>query len=580
MAGKGKKKNQTTKTVQVVVKQPPTPKNTKKKKKRNKKARKAGVGMQMSSVQLPVASATTVGRAQRKIISRTADRMRLAHCEMISELTTTQTFSPLSFSIGFPNAALFPWSSTLSKQFEKYRLIRVNLFYVPSCGTARSGNVDITAQYDPVGTIPGSVVEMLQYEDKITVPVYQAGELVCQQRHLNQFKELWVALEGYSGGGSPRLNWAGNLYVSVTSGETPFVAGRLYVDYEVEFYEPVSNTASVNGDLVSDYYTAGNSTVASTVVLPPVLPTSGFGDHFNGGTMTFQNYNYASGPNGGASTLQTGRVVQITSPGDVTIEVDIDMDPAVTENSVFNYNGEFAWTTVFLVLDVGLNLISQLPAAYQQIVAGYGQISAGISLLKSAFTGKGPWFVGMQSAPAGTSETPVNFSASYTGCYIQLSNGVKDFSQFDAIVERQESLTTAGFMNGNCRVRAVCTGNEFIWPTLELEGVSLETQGYDLIMKNLKPGPYLVTTYVTGTSILNYTLSGTGFTLGTPQKVINSAGTAALVCVTAYCTSDEAQITLNPTFTTLTYMDFRLVPDVEYLFVSGVEYMKKRKALK
>jgi hypothetical protein len=546
------------------------PQKKQQKKKGNKKQTNVGgnrkrrtrMRMKREDTSIPTAYASIVGRSQRRITTNSYERVRVEHCEMFTEVSTTVSFQATEYPIQFPNTNMFPWGSEIAKRYQKYRLTRLNYIYLPSCGTTKSGNIDLVVQLDVDGPEPATLMSLMQYENKVTSSLFVPAELSVPQSELNNFKELWVS-ESLTQGGAPRLNSPGNLYVNAVSSDTAAVVGRLYVDYEVEFFDPVpfGTNPSVLG---SDYYTdsAPASYNDSDIVWPAISGT--VTDRFVGAPIIFKTI---SVPIAGGSKMT--RAVVINQAQDISIDSSIDANfPA--SMGVGDLEA-VPWTTIFRVIDVAGNIIQALPAAYQSITSGVYRIIAGVKILASAFTGNGPWTVSQYTS----SDSYSAFESGYwiEDTYIQVGYQTPAITQFDARVARLDALQDGGLANGYYRLQlaggaGLDEDNIFgTTPTAQLENIAVDSWASNVLaLSNVALGPYTLVLSLDGTFAgLDISATATGATLGSPISAIKDDGSMSLYISPVYVTNSAVEFTFSGTGTSVTATNLFFGPSVAYL---------------
>lgn len=201
------------------------------------------------------------------------------------ELVTSYTagnagFQESSFSVNPGIPTVFPWLSSIAKNYTKYRFLKLRYFFSGSCPTSTSGKVWMRIIYDPSDAAPANLGEVLQSENSCSGPAWFGGTVsnekafdpvlaadanIYVDADCSRFGLPWyivrntdaatrINLTGTPTGGLGTLALTGstidNTSVpcrvgygnnSVTSSTIP---GELYVAYEVELIEPVAPSST------------------------------------------------------------------------------------------------------------------------------------------------------------------------------------------------------------------------------------------------------------------------------------------------------------------------------------------------
>lgn len=176
---------------------------------------------------------TTKARVMRSSV----DSCRIVHREYLGNLNGTTTYSvPIAFTVQPGIEGNFPWLSVQAQGWEKYEFKRLRYSYVPFCGSTTQGTVMLIPDYNSADSAPGSQSIALSYHGAVTDSPWK--EISCLLDP--------VALKGMrfirSSALLPNLDIkmydAAQMFFGVNNAATNGGWGGLYVDYDVEFFNP------------------------------------------------------------------------------------------------------------------------------------------------------------------------------------------------------------------------------------------------------------------------------------------------------------------------------------------------------
>lgn len=194
--------------------------------------------------------------------------IRVKHREMIGYSAVTATGfsldadSPLYINPSLPGT--FPWLSSISDSYEKWRPVGVKLIYVPLVSAATSGNVIMACDYDANDALPTTATEIEQNKTSISGPVWSELSLELSTRDMLENVKAYYTGPA-TNPGDRRMAYAGQLiiaYDGMTSISNP---GKFYLEYVIDLLIPQQppvgsmvvtgnlGTETINGALYAAY---------------------------------------------------------------------------------------------------------------------------------------------------------------------------------------------------------------------------------------------------------------------------------------------------------------------------------------
>lgn len=193
--------------------------------------------------------------------------VRIEHRELCQTVTTN---SSDDFVVAFAlplnpgQSTTFNWLSTQAIGWEQYKFHKLRFRYLTRVSTTNSGSVMLIPDYDAADSAPTSEFVASSYEDCREDVIWK--DIVCvldpkglsgmYDRHFNRFGALDPNLD-------IKTYDVGRLFVAhIGTGSAPVQIGKLWVEYDVEFFKPQlppSGVSDLYGGLVTGaVMSAGN----------------------------------------------------------------------------------------------------------------------------------------------------------------------------------------------------------------------------------------------------------------------------------------------------------------------------------
>jgi hypothetical protein len=218
--------------------------NSQKQKQKKKRSKKKS----MQSIKLPVAvsapSAKTVQyvAGKPKITQNRPDCCRIAHREMVDVVKTPSTLgfsTVLQLPLNPGIDETFSWLSNIAINWERYKFHRLSFHYLTRVASTNTGSVILSPDYDPADAKPVDEITALSYADAREDVVWKDVDIFLKVPSLDGGRKDHFVRTGPLG---PNLDVksydSGTLFVCVDATVTSTLLGKLFVDYDVEFFTP------------------------------------------------------------------------------------------------------------------------------------------------------------------------------------------------------------------------------------------------------------------------------------------------------------------------------------------------------
>mgnify|MGYP003571884947 CR=1 FL=1 len=220
-------------------------------KKKKSSARKGGKGSGGNHQQMGIAEGgVSRNRNKDHSISGRRSRVRVCHRELVTEalaqdqflLTDRQSLNP-------GNKNLFPWLSKISKAYENYRFHSVSVEYVTRSPTTTAGSILACHDPDAEDDTPTSIFAFSGYQNLVEAPLWKNFKMKITDKAMNNLGPDKYISESVASPGN-NLNDSGSIYIVTEGGaplptETPSPVGRIWIEYDVELFNPTSEAIRV-----------------------------------------------------------------------------------------------------------------------------------------------------------------------------------------------------------------------------------------------------------------------------------------------------------------------------------------------
>lgn len=237
----------------------------------------------------------------------------IARTEFVGDVLSASTFTSTIYDVNPGLSQSFPWLAGVANNYAHYRMSDLVFTYVPTSGDALNntnaalGTVFLRWVPDP--TLPQSLNAM-ELQNSINANAFKPStrsQLECNLSGSGGYSRV-VRYGAIPSGQDPRMFDYGYLQLSVEGCQSVgFVAGKLFITYNVELTQPEPLGGVFGRSTLSSYYTNTNTNIADE--LPFGLP-GGWVDKGGPSSMAVTFVGSTSNDTGGfqfPQWLQTGR---------------------------------------------------------------------------------------------------------------------------------------------------------------------------------------------------------------------------------------------------------------------------------
>lgn len=180
---------------------------------------------------------------------------RIQNSEFVAVITGNTIFDATQkFTINPGLSSSFPWLSVMAAQWQQYRFHKLHYRFITRSATSSAGSIILSPDYNPRENPPTTETMASNTQDSVEDVVWKS--LICKLDPESMFplgprKQIRTTQVA----GETSIYDAGRLFCCVTGEASTAEIGRLWVDYDVEFFVPQSSPSFALGPIATSYYT-------------------------------------------------------------------------------------------------------------------------------------------------------------------------------------------------------------------------------------------------------------------------------------------------------------------------------------
>ncbi len=173
--------------------------------------------------------------------------------ELIGDVNGSVAFATTRYPINPGLALTFPRLSSEAAKWEQYRFHSLKFEYINRVGSTNVGNVILTPEYNTRDRPPSSEREAGSNQDAEEGSTWEPFGTKLNPQSMFPFGPRKL-IRSANVSGDMNLYDAGSLYVSTVGEADASTIGKLYVEYDVEFYIPQNSPADDTGPSSTNWY--------------------------------------------------------------------------------------------------------------------------------------------------------------------------------------------------------------------------------------------------------------------------------------------------------------------------------------
>lgn len=225
------------------------------------------------NVRAPVAM-TSVNRQQppRSVGSNRGDR--IVHSELIGNVSGSIAFE-IAFALAINPGlnASFPWLSVQASRWQQYRFHRLHFRYVNRTSTLKIGSIMMATEYNAATAAPADEAALLAMRDAVDGSPWTSLDHKVDTSSMNSLgSRRYIRTTNVPG--DIKTYDVGTLYLASKGQTDTAEVGKLFVDYDVELFNPVIANPTLQPKCFALFYNAAPinflDNVAGNIACPDV----------------------------------------------------------------------------------------------------------------------------------------------------------------------------------------------------------------------------------------------------------------------------------------------------------------------
>ncbi len=214
---------------------------------------------------VPNAMPASVMPQAPRLITRNGKTIVVGH-ENFATVSGSVAFGATRYQVNPGLASLFAWLSGRASGYEKYRLHKLEVAYVPAeAVVTTAGVVYLAFDYDPDDAAPTTLASLSTYEGLKSSHTYEVNRCVLDMSRVQ--RDLLKVRTGPKAGSRLLYDPCSIIFATVSMGGATAI-GQLWIGYELELLAPQLEPATLVPSSLSAYNESTNQGLATTVEEP------------------------------------------------------------------------------------------------------------------------------------------------------------------------------------------------------------------------------------------------------------------------------------------------------------------------
>jgi hypothetical protein len=219
---------------------------------KDSKANQPGLGKPTGAV---VALSRKTVSTSPKVTQKNGKSVRIAHRELVNGSVSSNTIFSVSstYALNPGLAATFPWLAPQAQQGEQYRCHKLRFDYVPIVPTSQAGDIMLVPDYDASDPPPTTETQALDNVGAVTDSVWAN---VCCDLDVPSMHALGPRryVRPCNIAGDIKTFDVGTMFICTNNVTTTPTIGKLFVEYDFEFFTPQNSPSGATAPQQSSWY--------------------------------------------------------------------------------------------------------------------------------------------------------------------------------------------------------------------------------------------------------------------------------------------------------------------------------------
>lgn len=172
------------------------------------------------------------------VMQRDGKSFCVRHRELVDTVNGSTNYTATRFRLNPGLSSLFSWLAPQAVQWEQYRFRALRFIYIARCATTKVGSIMLVPEYDALDSSPASEKDASSYEGAVEGSAWKDLSLSFRVPAMFPSGNRKYVRSGPVRGSDLRLFDAGQFFLVTTGMDNADAVGKLWVEYDVEFYQP------------------------------------------------------------------------------------------------------------------------------------------------------------------------------------------------------------------------------------------------------------------------------------------------------------------------------------------------------
>lgn len=203
------------------------------------RSRKSGNAIvQGRDVALPAAM-NAVNITPTPVLKTTDKGTVVRHREFLDNVQGSSIYDVASYAINPGLAETFPWLYNTAKNYEKYKVRKLIVSLLTNTGSQSVGTYGMAIDFNAADSAPNTEQQLMAFQGATNSSVWNSCKLVVDKMNRESaYRELFVRTAAVPSGEDIKTFDLGTLYVYTVGAANDVLLGKLYLEYEIEFFTP------------------------------------------------------------------------------------------------------------------------------------------------------------------------------------------------------------------------------------------------------------------------------------------------------------------------------------------------------
>lgn len=185
------------------------------------------------------AAMNSVAVTSKPLVMRGKNGTVVRHRELLDNIVGSANFAVAAYSLNPGLLDTFPWLHNIAKSYEKYRVRKFAVELKTNTGSQSPGTYGVAIDFNSADSIPNTEQQIMAYTGSQNSAVWNSCTLMVDKLNKDSaYRELFVRTGALPESADIKTYDLGLLLVYTTGATDDALLGKIYLNYEIEFFTP------------------------------------------------------------------------------------------------------------------------------------------------------------------------------------------------------------------------------------------------------------------------------------------------------------------------------------------------------